>query len=405
VAALRSTAIWVALVLVAGVVITTPRARAQARTSLFDPTVMHDISMWMNSRDLETIRVHYDLNTHYPVDFETAGTTVHNVSVRSRGGGSRNASKLGLLVEFSRYATGQTLQGHRTLVLDNLWQDPPMLRERVAMALFAKMGVPAPLEAPARVSINGTRQGVYSIVESLDAQFLTRVGAGDGYLFEYHWLQPYYFEDLGDDLNRYVPFFEARTHDTESLTTRYTPLRQMLAAINEPSDTLWRSRVEQYVDLPQLLAHVAVETFLSEFDGLLGYAGLNNFYVYRPSGSTRHQFFPWDRDNAFQDVEASIFRRADENVLVRRALTYPDLYSYYLDALEQTASAAAEGSFLDNQIRAGAAVIEADAAIDINTPYMQDERLNAIAYLLEFARRRPDIVRAQVADARRVPSR
>jgi spore coat protein CotH len=405
VAALRSTAIWVVLLLFAGVVMTTSRAGAQAGTSLFDPTVMHDISMWMNSRDLQTIRAHYDLNTHYPVDFEAAGTTVHNVSVRSRGGGSRNASKLGLLVEFSRYATGQTLQGHRALVLDNLWQDPPMLRERVAMALFAKMGVPAPLEAPARVSINGTRQGVYSIVESLDAQFLTRVGAGDGYLFEYHWLQPYYFEDLGDDLTRYAPFFEARTHDAEPLTTLYTPIRQMLAAINEPSDTLWRSRVEQYVDLPQLLAHVAVETFLSEFDGLLGYAGLNNFYLYRPAGSTRHQFFPWDRDNAFQDVEASIFRRADENILVRRALTYPDLYSYYLDALEQTASAAAEGSFLDNQIRAGAALIEADAAVDINTPYMQDERLNAIAYLLEFARRRPDIVRAQVVDARRVPSR
>jgi spore coat protein CotH len=405
VAALRSSGIWAALLLCAGVVMTTPRAKAQAGASLFDPTVMHDISMWMNSRDLDAIRVHYDLNTHYPVDFETSGTTVHNVSVRSRGGGSRNASKLGLLVEFSRYATGQTLQGHRALVLDNLWQDPPMLRERVAMALFARMGVPAPLESPARVSINGTRQGVYSIVESLDDQFLTRVGAGDGYLFEFHWLQPYYFEDLGDDLNAYVPFFEARTRDTESLTTLYTPIRQMLAAINEPSDTLWRSRVEPYVDLPQLLTHVAVETFLSEFDGLLGYAGLNNFYIYRSAGSTRHQFFPWDRDNAFQEVDASIFRRADENILVRRALTYPDLYSYYLDALEQTARAAAQDGFLDSQIRTGAAVIEADAAVDINTPFTQDQRLNAIASLLEFARRRPDIVLAQVADARRVPSR
>jgi spore coat protein CotH len=399
----RWPAIWAGLLFFAGVVVA---ARLDAQgTGVFDSSVMHDISMWMNSRDLQSIRVHYDLNTHYPVDFETGGTTVHNVSVRSRGGGTRNASKLGLLVEFSRYATGQTLEGHRALVLDNLWQDPPMLRERVAMALFARMGVPAPLESPARVSINGTRQGVYSIVESLDDQFLTRVGAGDGYLFEYHWLQPYYFEDLGDDLNAYLPFFEPRTHDTEPLTTLYTPLRQMLAAINEPSDTLWRSRVDQYVDMPQLLTHVAIETFLSEFDGLLGYAGLNNFYVFRPAGSSRHQFFPWDRDNAFQEVDASIFRRADENILVRRALTYPDLYSYYLDALEQTARAAALDGFLENQIRTGAAVIEADAAVDINTPFTQDQRLNTIAYLLEFARRRSDIVLAQVTDARKVRSR
>jgi len=399
----RSCAICAGFLLCAGIVVA-PRMDAQG-TSVFDPTVMHDISMWMNSRDLDTIRLHYDLNTHFPVDFETAGTTVHNVSVRSRGGGSRNASKLGLLVEFSRYATGQTLDGHRAIVLDNLWQDPPMLRERVAMALFTRMGVAAPLESPARVSINGRSQGVYSIVESLDDQFLARVGAADGYLFEYHWLQPYYFEDIGNDLNAYVPFFEPRTRDTEPLTTLYTPIRQMLAAINEPSDTLWRSRVEQYVDLPQLLTHVAVETFLSEFDGLLGYAGLNNFYIYRPAGSTRHQFFPWDRDNAFQEVDASIFRRVDENMLVRRALTYSDLYSYYLDVLEQTARAASEDGFLENQIRAGAAVIEADAAIDLNTPFTQDQRLTAIAYLLDFARRRPGIVLAEVRAARALNSR
>src|SRR5262249_43343051 len=157
----------------------------------------------------------------------------------------------------------------------------------------------------------------------------------------------------------------------------------MIAAINEPSDTLWRSRVEQYVDLPQVLTHVAVEAFLSEFDGLLGYAGLNNFYVYRPAGSTRHQLFPWDRDNAFQEVDASIFRRVDENVLVRRALTYPDLYSYYLDVLEQTAHAAADDGFLDSQIRSNAALIEAPAAVDVRTPFTQEERLTAIAYLLE----------------------
>jgi len=404
-AALRSSAIWPGLVLFAVVVAATPHVEAQSGTNVFDPTVMHDISMWMNSRDLALIRLHYDLNTHYPVDVETAGTRVRNVSVRSRGGGSRNASKLGLLVEFARYASSQTLDGRRAIVLDNQWQDPPMLRERVAMALFTRMGVPAPLESPTRVSINGTSQGVYSIVESLDDQFLTRIGAGDGYLFEFHWLRQYYFEDLGDDLNAYTPFFEARTRDTEALSSLYTPIRQMIAAINEPSDTLWRSRVEQYVDLPQLIAHVAVETFLSEFDGLLGYAGLNNFYIYRPPGSTRHQFFPWDRDNAFQEVDASIFRRTDENILVRRALTYPDLYTYYLDALEQTARAAAEGGFLDNQIRTGAALIEADAAVDVNTPFTQDERLNAIAYLLEFARRRPGIVLAQVADARKSPSR
>jgi spore coat protein CotH len=405
--ALRRRLIVTGVLLCAGVIAAMTRANAQSGVNLFDPTTLHDVSLWMNSRDAQQIRIHFDLNTHYPADFVVGdtGTRVHNVSVRSRGGGTRNALKLGLLVEFDRYASAQRLGGRRAVVLDNQWQDPPMLREKVAMAMFTRMGVPAPLESPARLSINNASQGVYAIVESLDEDFLTRIGAGGGYLYEFHWLRPYYFEDLGDDLNAYPPLFEARTHTTESISELYAPLRQMIAAINEPSDTLWRSRVEQYVDLPQLLTHVAVETFLSELDGLLGYAGLNNFYVYRPAGSTRHQFFAWDRDNAFQGVDVSIFERADQNVLVRRALTYPDLYSFYLDVLEQTARAAAEDGFLDFQIRSGAAVIEAAAALDTNTPYTQEQRLDAIAYLIDFARLRPGIVLKQVADARAFSSR
>ena len=198
----------------------------------------------------------------------------------------------------------------------------------------------------------------------------------------------------------YQPLFEPRTREREPASSLYAPIRETIRAINEPSDTLWRSGVERYLDLSQLLAVVAAETFLSELDGLLGGWGVNNLYLYRSDGSSRHRVIPWDRDNAFQSADASIFTRVDENVLVRRALTFPDLYAVYLDALERTARLAAENGWLENEVRASGALAVAAAADDRHMPYAVEARQEALAHVLDFAKRRPAIVLAQVAAAR-----
>jgi spore coat protein CotH len=375
-------------------------ATAQTAEQLFDASQLQEVRLFVNARDLEELRSRYLENIYYPADVQWGGTTVRNAAVRSRGGGSRSPSKPGLLLDFDRFVTGQTFLGRRAIVIDNLWQDPSMVRERVAMALFARMGLAAPLESFCRLYINNEYAGVYALVENIDKAFLQRTGGVDtAYLHEYHWLTPYYLADLGDDLNAYSPLFEPRTHESESAAALFDPIRELVRAINEPSDTLWRAGIERQVDLGQLLAFAAVESFVAELDGLLGYAGVNNFYLHRAAGSTVHQLIPWDRDNAFQAVEASIFARVEENPLVRRALTHPDLYAAFLDALERTARAAANG-WLENEVRAAVSVTQAAAAEDPLAPYATADREAAIAHLLDFARRRPQIVLDQVAAAR-----
>jgi hypothetical protein len=203
----------------------------------------------------------------------------------------------------------------------------------------------------------------------------------------------------------YPPLFEARTNERAAPAVLYGHIRDMLRAINEPSDTLWRSDVEAHVDVAQVIGHAAIGAFMSEWDGILGYAGVNNFYLYQPSDGGPHRVIPWDRDNAFHDEDPSIFRRVDENVLVRRALTYPDLYTHYLDVLEQTARAAAEDRWLEGEIRAAAALVTPEAADDPRTPYPFAMHQEEVAFLLEFAARRPQRVLDQVAQARRADSR
>ncbi len=174
----------------------------------------------------------------------------------------------------------------------------------------------------------------------------------------------------------------------------------MLRAINSAADTVWRDEVSAHVDLRQLVTSVAIGAFMSEWDDVLGYAGVNNVYLFRPAGSAQHQFVPWDRDNAFHDEDPWIFRRVHENVLVRRALSYPDLYALYLDTLERSALAASENGWLENEMRAAAGLVSAAAAGDPRTPYPYQQHEEDLRFLIEFARHRPQDVLAQVASAR-----
>jgi spore coat protein CotH len=355
----------------------------------------------MNARDVQALHARYLENTFYTADLEWRGMSAGNVAVRSRGSGSRNGIKPGLDVEFDRFVGGQRFLGLRGIVLDNFWQDPAILRESLTMALFARLGQPAPRESYARLFINDEYQGIYGIVEAIDDQFLARTfGDPAGYVFEYHWLNQFYGSYLGSRVSAYTMMFEPRTHELDSPTTLYSPIERLFYEANRNTDSTWREGVDRYLDVQQLLMHVAIEEFVSELDGMTGYAGMNNFYLYRPSNNTRQQVIPWDRDNAFQDVGSSAFLRIDDNEILRRLLGYPDLRELYLQMLEACATAAARDRWLEREVTSRAALITPAAHADSNKLFSNDDFDRGIALLQSFARDRPAIVLEQVRAAR-----
>ena len=191
--------------------------RVQTTADLFDTGVLQELHLNIHSKDLSQLRARYLENTYYPADLLWGTIRVRNVAVRSRGFASRNPVKLALQLDFDRYTPGQAFLGLRSPVLDNLVQDPAMMREPLAMALFARTGQIAPRESFAKLYINNEYQGLYGIVEDIDQAFLARTfGREDRFLFEYHWLQDYYGAYAGDDLAAYKAMFEPRTHQTSS---------------------------------------------------------------------------------------------------------------------------------------------------------------------------------------------
>lgn len=381
------------LVAIALCSVTAPDLLAQtASDQLFAGDMLNDIRLFISSRDLQKLRAHYDENTYYPADLQWKDVRVRNIAVRSRGSASRSATKPGLQIDFDRFVSGQEFVGLRSLVLDNLWQDPSMIRERLAMAFFERMGEPAPRESFGKVYINNEYQGLYVIVEDVSSDFLARTFEKDtGYLFEYRNVRRFYGEYLGDDLGAYKLLFEPRSHELEADAVLYSPIRNLFREINHDDDSAWRERVETYLNLKQFVTHVAIEMFLAEPDGILGFSGMNNFYLFRQADTNRHRFIPWDKDLSFSDISSSVLPQEVDNELFRRAMAYDDLRALYQKKLAQCAQVAA-GGWLQKLVVASASLITEAVREDPAKPYANEEFESAIKFMKKFARQRSDFV-------------
>jgi spore coat protein CotH len=377
---------------------------------LFNGDVVQQIHLFMNSGDWKALQETYRENTYYPADLHWNGLVVRNIGVRSRGGGSRNALKPGLRLDFDRYATTQKFLGLKSLVLDNLAQDLPMMRERLVMIFLARMGRPAPRVVHAGLWVNNAFTGLYTIVESIDKDFLERtLGEDDGYLYEYNFVPQWFFEDSPGvplTLDNLVRIFEPKTRESDPLSEQEGPIQQMLTDVNHASDFV--GAVGRNLDLEDLVRYVATEHFMAEHDGILGYDGANNFYFYRSVKTGTGRFLPWDRDNAFYKWNWSMWRNIEVNPLVSRALEEPRLRTIYIDTMERAAKLVMEPpdpppapgepvqGWLEREIRLIYAQISEGARADGAKLVTNEKFEEEVQWLLEFAQNRSALILDEV---------
>lgn len=388
---------------------------------LFDDSTLHTIRLVINPRDWEDLKANYQTNDYYACHLLWRDRVVRNVGIRSRGTGSRSGTKPGLRVDFNLYDEPQRFVGLKSLVLRNNTQDPSQLHERLAMQFFERMGLPAPRQAHARLVVNDEYVGLYSLVEPVDKVFLGRhFQQENGFLYEYDYDAddpPYRFELRGTSPQLYSPKpFKPVTHETDPSPG---PIVDMVRAINETSNADFTRVMADHLDLERFVTHVAVESFLSEMDGVLGEWGMNNFYLYRFEGSVRSTLIPWDKSEAFKGgVHRSIWHNVDDvpswvqNRLMTRVMLVPALRRLYLETLSRCADVAsapeaddpldevaAEGerpSWLERAVMRGYEQIRQAALDDPAKPHSNDEFEAAVIDLLGFARERSAFVRREV---------
>ena len=433
-----------------------PRRPGPALTdaALFDDSILHRIELQVSERDWATLRENFMQNTYYPATFIWRGETARNVGIRSRGTGTRSGTKPHLLVDFDRYVSGQRFLGLGALVLDNNLQDQSAMKEALTMAVHNRLGIAAPREASAVLYINGTFLGVYTMVERVDEFAISRMfdpkpaepelvfpgrpparsGANSGtrapappagravpatplpapqveplptgYLFDYEWVDHFYWTYPGPDLDFYAERFEADTREDEPLETVYRPVERMFHEINEAPDDRFVERAGAWLDLRQFVRVAAIQAYMAEWDGLLGAFGMNNFYLYRPAAGPPHVIIPWDEDNTFFAVDYPVDSGINDGVVMRRAMMVPELRALFFETLEEVAALTeARGNdglgWLEREVLRRTSMLRTPMAEDRVKPHTQEEFESVAASNLDFARRRAGIVRAQVREMER----
>lgn len=382
---------------------------AQSSSDLFNPQVLHRIDLDIHTDDWAKLKENFRENEYYPVDLTWNGQKVRNAGVRSRGFGSRSGTKPSLRIAFDHYSSTQTFLGLKSMVLDNLTQDPSGIHETVTSWFFSRFAIPAPRAAHAVLYVRGDYAGVYALIESIDKTMLARVFGtvgddvqNDGYLYEFNKVAEWRLSYLGPALEPYKAYFSAKTHETKSDEELYRPIEGLIRLINETPSSSLVEALGPYLDLPGLVRFLAVENFLGENDGLLGEWGVNNFYLYRLENQQQHVVIAWDDDLTFWGPTYDLLSFHDNNVLMRKVMEVPELRALYLRTLLDAAVAAAEvppgstiGS-LEIEIRRELDLVDTAMRADTVKPHSETQFQTASDLMRQYALQRVTFVLCEV---------
>jgi spore coat protein CotH len=372
-----------------------PVGAAPAGAPIFDPSVLHEARLDMDPSAWQALRDNYLENQFYAANLTVDGVAVRQVGVRSRGEGSRNEQKPGLKVEFDKYVPAQEYYGYKSLVVDNMTQDASLLRERMSFLVFEAMGIPAPRNAHARLTVNGQYWGLFALVEPVSKPFLeARLGEKSGTLFDYEWCFPYDFSWLGSRASEYVPLpFQPETNEQKPDVA--AGLVAFVRAINEEPAPTFLAAMSGRLDVDLLLTHLAVENAIAEADGIVGDQGLNNFYLYEYGAKNRFVFIPWDKDSTFRSGTWPLYRNLETNVLTRRLVADPAKRQVYADAVSRTVDEFHNPRWLTPQLETAYQQIRSAALADVNKPYTNAQFEAAVSGLRGVIAAREHDVRSQ----------
>jgi spore coat protein CotH len=379
-------------------------ALGQTVDDFFDDKILHDIRITIHPKDWTALVENFKDNTYYPAIVQWRGSTIENVGIRSKGRTSRRATKPGMRVDCNRFEEQEFL-GLKAFLLDNNISDYGVMRERLASILWREMGLPAPRETHTRLFINGQYMGVYTLTEETDKPYLRRwFNEDSGWLYEFVHRNGYRFEYLGDNPDEYVPvLFKPETNE---LHPEAGVIEEMLRVINQSSDQEFPKAIEEYLDVKQFLTHLAAETYVAEWDGILSDAGVANIYFYRFKAGKRGTVLFKDKDLSFDSTGYEVLKNADRNVLVRRLMAVPEWKEFLYGEIRRAgALAGGEGGLLDtqignilNQIRAA---VYLDTLKECSTGVCPVNESNAeferhVEFLRDFAKSRPSEVIRQL---------
>lgn len=359
-----------------------------AGNELFDTDQVIEIHLTFNQPD------YWDsLTTYYEEGLErnllasvtlidAMGTyTYDSVGVRLKGNSTYNLpEKKSMKIDFNEYVSGQKYHGLKKLNLNNGFNDPTMLREKVFFDYCLEQGVLAPRATFGDLYINGELWAFYGVVEQIDKTFLDRwvddqngnlfkagdnFGVGGGSAADLAW--------YGSAQSSYAARYELKTNDD---LNDWSDLLELINVLNNSADP--EAEFPGMWVWEPMLRSLAIDNMFSNLDAYINSA--RNYYLYHDSTTLKWNWIKWDANEAFGRYSGGVQNLqslapnyvASARPLMTRIMNTPSFYSDYLTEY----CAALEGftnAHLDQHIDSLADMVRPHVYADQNKQYTNEQ--------------------------------
>ena len=281
---------------------------------LFDETVLHEINITASISIDELTLIYYDnfLNEDgipYTIsEVEIDGIFLDSIGVRIKGGITAFDEKKPFKLDFNEFVSGRRYDGLKKLNMHQGGMDPSFLRETMSYGILRFAGVKTARTSFAKVYFNGMYQGVYTLVEQIDDDFIqNRFASNQGTLYK-----------TG------INGLEIKYEIDNSL-----PYEDFKDAIMQIPDNQLHEQLPNYVDVESFLRFFAIQIFINAVDGPLSVD--ENYYIYYEPKSATYVYIPWDYNLAlYQGVNYPLFPNS-ANFIFNRIMENTVLTEQYLD--------------------------------------------------------------------------
>lgn len=289
-----------------------------------------------------------------------AGGDTLDGRIHYRGGISAGYPKHSLALKLDERYPLCGLPADKDWILNANYIDKTFMRHKLCYDLFRLMDEErnrAPLCAYATLTVDGHGQGLYVVMQKMDASTLG-IDKGDSTSVIFKEPPVMYDERIvpQDPDNYYQQTFPKKRKDD-----RTAQAEAIVAFLQDSPDEVFRAEVGQWFDLKNIADWQLLLLLSNNADGLR-----KNFFLYKVGDATPYRVAPWDYDHSFGrdgDNEPNMLRDTvdcNRAVLLRRLWQWPEYRSQVARRWQQLRT---EGLFteatLNRMIADNAAQIEA----------------------------------------------